>query len=817
MKKIILLFGMALLAVLGFAQQDSVVNGVLQFSPHTFMVLPQNPQNPTANDWVRCWYVTNTPSYSTQDASWQQGINHPNANNATHRIVTTTSESVMEERDCFSCYTLNGSSYLRNFKYPQFWNSDTVSGGQIRHENQYVQLFYPYYGSGDGNNAQGQKIEYRFKVSEDRDVLLLNFSYVMQSPGHSWTENPYVDIRVLNEQGQNLNIGYYPNDYKTNGNLHAGIASYNNVNWPYSRFFVEAPAGSSYPQTPPNFQTPSTLSSAGQYCTVGLQTCPAVQIHSCEPGYPNYSDDYYDVKSYPYTIVAFNLKNYIGQTVVLRVVTMGCGMSAHFAYARFTAKMVPGELLVKYCGGDTLKLDMPWGFDANKYRWYNGPDSATVVQNKEQYLFDPGDASTAGVLEGSTIYHPILRPNPASPYYRCETESYTAVPFVYEATVNYYDLQPSFTVEPTALTDHPACDYSVVLHNTSKIGIIKPAAGGGLDTVWQDLQAHPDQCTWNFGDGTPDVTGFAPTHTYDAPGIYNISLHITDFERICTSFDTVIPVIIDEEFKNPQETTDEATTCENNLPFYYKPEIFGRENSQTRWDINAVGTRTVNYSTALVPVKAWNGCDSIVKVEFEVKTPVVGIVMGDEDFCDSAHTTLRAVAADISDAVTYAWTFMDSIIGNAEILDVYADGAYLVNVVDTLTKCYASASYTIDPCVPNVFLPNCITPSKSISQGPAQNDYFYLDQFVLRFISDIKFMVYARNGEQVCYYEGKKNAAGEFIPAPPYGDLPPEMDSRMVLWDGKCNGRVVSGTYTYALWVMSGGQSYLYKGKITVL
>jgi hypothetical protein len=98
-----------------------------------------------------------------------------------------------------------------------------------------------------------------------------------------------------------------------------------------------------------------------------------------------------------------------------------------------------------------------------------------------------------------------------------------------------------------------------------------------------------------------------------------------------------------------------------------------------------------------------------------------------------------------------------------------------------------------------------------------QNDYFYLDQFVQRFISEVKFMVYASTGEQVYYYEGSKNVAGKFEPEPPFANLPAEMNGRLVLWDGMVKGRIIDGTYTYALWIVSGGQSYLYKGKLIVM
>lgn len=766
---------------------QEVVNGVLQGSPTSFMYLPTTaPTGGWNNSWVKpSAEVTGSYSSTFNYTEHMGAITNPN--DFTHRFIVRGADPG-DSPDNDPCYRgfVNSAFYNKPIM-AEAWNSDIFFGTYV---DTVIQMGMPGPNGQDPSGIYAQQIIYSFVPDEDNPVLLLSFAFNTEDAQHpdgiyhpGYEDNPGVEFAVLQHGTDNfLPLGNYDPDH------------------PYSQFWFRTPSssGTADPWNTPVVVPVSSLTKS--------DSCP------CQYGVDN-------VFTYPYTIVAYNLSAQARThtAVDFRVRVHACTSRYHWAYCYFTAKMVPAKLLVKYCGGDTLKLDIPWGFDANNYRWYNGPDSATVVQNKDQYWFDPGDATTTGIFDGSTVYHPLLRPNPARPYFRCETESYTGVPFTYEATVNYYDLQPSFTVESTALTDNPACDYSVVLHNTSKIGVIKPKEGGGLDTVWQDLQANPDQCTWNFGDDTLDVTGFAPTHTYTAPGTYYISLHITDFERVCTSLDTVIPVIIDEEFMKPQYAEDEVTTCENNLPYYYKPDIFGFDNAQTRWDWNAVGEREVNFSNAINPVKAWNGCDSIVKVDFDIMTPVVVIEQVGEDFCDSAKTTLKAVATNISDDVKYYWTFMDSIIGNAETLKAYADGTYEVKVVDTVTTCSASGSYKIDPCVPNVFLPNCITPSQTLNQGPAQNDYFYLDQFVLRFITDIKLGIYARNGEQVYYYEGKKNAAGEFLPVPPFGDLPAEMENRLVLWDGKCNGRIISGTYTYALWIVSGGQSYLYKGKLIVL
>lgn len=759
---------------------QEVVNGVLQGSPTSFMYLPTTaPAGGWNNSWVKpSAEVTESYSSTFNFTEHMGAITNPN--NFTHRFVVRGSDPTSSPQDDYCFRGRLGTNFYNKPVLAEAWDSDLHPGTfvdtviQMGMKGEYSYSSLP-------SGCLAQQIIYSFVPDTNNPVLLLNFAFVTEDGQHDYQSNPAVEFAVLQHGTENfVSIGNY------------------DATHPYSRFWYRTPSESSHsPEDPQN--TP--VNTAPEY-VASCSQCPVQNSGR-------------DVVTYPYTIVAYNLLDLARNhtAVDFRVRVNSCTSRFHWSYCYFTAKMIPAKLLVKYCGGDTLKLDMPWGFDeiTNDYVWYNGVD-----ENNASY-FDPTDIGDSRVLSGSTKYHPLLRPDPSKPYYRCEVHSRTGVPFTYEATVNYYDLQPAFSVEPRALTDHPNCDRSIVLHNTSTIGIIKPGAQGQLDTTWQELQTHPDQCTWDFGDGTPTVTGFEPAHTYDQPGIYDVSLHITDFERVCTSFDTVIQVVILDEYTEEQYAEDEVTTCENNLPYYYKPDIFGFDNAQTRWDWNAVGERTVNFSNAINPVKAWNGCDSIVKVDFDIMTPVVTIEQVGEDFCDSAQTTLKAVATNVSDDVVYYWTFMDSIIGNAETLRAYADGTYEVRVVDTLTSCSASGSYKIDPCVPNVFLPNCITPSQTLNQGPAQNDYFYLDQFVLRFITDIRVGIYARNGEQVYYYEGKKNAGGTFDPPTPFADLPSEMENRLVLWDGKCNGRIISGTYTYALWIVSGGQSYLYKGKLIVL
>lgn len=770
----------------GLVSAQQVVNGVLQGSPRSFMHLPTTaPAGGWDNSWVK-------PSYEGSGTgntfNWTNHMGADIGSNFSHRfVIRGTSDSTFSPTNDYCFRGQSGSNYYNKPVLAEAWNSDRYPGtfvdtviqmGKVGPNGQYP------------SGCFAQQIIYSFVPDTINPVLLLSFAFVTEDGQHSYTSNPAVEFSVLNHStNYSSNTSYLP------------LGNYDATH-PYSRFWYRTPSNASHsPEDPEN--TP--VNSAPEYIAVH-GNCPIQNS-----GRP--------VVTYPYTIVAYDLtqqaKNH--QAVDFRVRVNSCTSRYHWAYCYFTAKMIPAKLQVKYCGGDSLILNVPWGFDENQpasYQWYNGTDSAHADR-----WFDPDDPSTSGVLAGSNKYNPILQPDPAKPYYKCTVYSYTGIPFTYQATVDYYDLKPSFTVEPRALTTGKNCDLGVLVHNTSQIGIIRPDGNGGVDTTWEDLSLHPEQCTWDFGDGTDTVNGFEPEHVYAQPGTYTISLHIADFRRVCVSYDFEATVTVLPEYIEPHYTEDEVTTCEGKLPYFYKPELFGYDNVTTRWDLNAVGLRQVNYTNALPQfhIRSSNGCDSIVRVNFDVLTPAVTISQVG-DFCDSAQTTLVANTSNVQeDAVQYEWTFMDSVMSNTQEMLAISDGTYSVYIVDGSTECDASTSFKIDPCVPNIFLPNCITPTRTQNEGPVQNDYFYLDQFVLRFITEVKFMVYARDGEQVCYYEGRKDADGTFMPPTPYANLPEEMNSRLVLWDGKVNGRVLAGTYVYNLWIVSGGQTYLYKGKLTVM
>jgi len=99
---------------------------------------------------------------------------------------------------------------------------------------------------------------------------------------------------------------------------------------------------------------------------------------------------------------------------------------------------------------------------------------------------------------------------------------------------------------PTHIFEYPGV-YDIELTVTDTSGCIKSITQEELITVWEvpdadftldftiasiidpvisftNHSSHTDTCYWIFGDGTDTVYSVNPTHTYDAPGLYDVEL-----------------------------------------------------------------------------------------------------------------------------------------------------------------------------------------------------------------------------------------------------------------------------------------------------
>ncbi|MCR4736893.1 MAG: T9SS type A sorting domain-containing protein [Bacteroidales bacterium] len=436
-KRLTLVFLVAITAMSLSAQP--VVNGVMQGSPKTFMVDPATCNQ--ANGWARA-YNGSCPSQTsatTEGPSYTLGM----ASSWLSHLLMTNSSNTSSPTDNQACDNINPGFLLPI--YPLAWNcwEYPVSSG-LHYEDTVMRI-----GNTSGS-SRSAKMEYSFIPDTINPVLLVAYECVLQAPTHTRVQNPSVLIQV-SENNTNHNallpLGYYPDDYITNGNNNPNPSP--NPNWPYARYFYQA-EGSDGPSVRPAEMTPSAFYSW-------------FPTYECGAGYSK-------VVSTKYVILAFNLMEQARNhtPVKFKVLMRGCTLCGHYAYLYYTAKMVPGKITMDVSNHpDTVELSVPWGFNSNTYRWIHGLNKDTCVMMSSSMISNP--------------YRVKIPRNQLMPYYRCEMESETGVPFVYEVRPHISDITADFSAtqqDSAQMTVFQFNDLSQILEITpdfSAFGIYVPA------------------------------------------------------------------------------------------------------------------------------------------------------------------------------------------------------------------------------------------------------------------------------------------------------------------------------------------------------
>lgn len=217
----------------------------------------------------------------------------------------------------------------------------------------------------------------------------------------------------------------------------------------------------------------------GEYTVVSGGNIPGFQ--TC----PNSSGD---VRYKDWTTVGLDLSAYIGQTISIEFATGDCGLGAHFGYAYVDAYCSPLQISSTYCTGSFAAiLSAPIGFS---YLWNTGATTQSIN---------------------------VSNPN-AGLVYTCVLTSVTGCTVNIQTNLTLFDPVADFTITNTCYDD-------AIFENTTYLPF-----GTILDSF-----------LWNFGDGTTSTLE-NPTHTFTAPGTYNVTFTISNALG-CTST-TTYPVTV---------------------------------------------------------------------------------------------------------------------------------------------------------------------------------------------------------------------------------------------------------------------------------
>lgn len=211
----------------------------------------------------------------------------------------------------------------------------------------------------------------------------------------------------------------------------------------------------------------------------------------------------------------------------------------------------------------------------------------------------------------------------------------------------------------------------------------------------------------------------------------------------------------------------DTTICDYELPFFWNDLM-------------------LSFDTTLsVTLHDQFGADSVVTLNLTVIATDISISSQTTDFCET-NTAVLEVTTTMEN---YVWSYNNE---TSQHITVHSPGNY--SVTGTQGECSAQASYRIESCTYNIFLPNTITPGR----GDGLNDFFSIPEAYMPQIADQNFeiLIYNRWGELVFLSRNKH-----------------------FKWDGTVNGVIYRDiTYNYVIRYSNifGKQDFI-KGSLLVL
>lgn len=284
----------------------------------------------------------------------------------------------------------------------------------------------------------------------------------------------------------------------------------------------------------------------------------------------------------PWASVFVDLSNYGGRTLYLEFTTADCTRRGHFGYAYVDVYACGIGAEANYrCGPpDTVNLTAPDGFQ--NYKWYNN-DFTTLYGNTQRVVVTPAPLGGGNFKVVVTPYN-----NTDCPTCDCSDTLSVSVlaPVVTgellapprdtlcpgENTIllatggvryQWYKndlLQPGATADTILASAPGSYAVDIIDSNGCKIRAQRtiqlkeyppPIPDFTITPVCintpllfqnNSISQTPTEYDWDFGDGTPGVIGFQPSHSYAMPGQYNAKL-VAQSTRCLLLKDSIIKTV----------------------------------------------------------------------------------------------------------------------------------------------------------------------------------------------------------------------------------------------------------------------------------
>ncbi len=307
-----------------------------------------------------------------------------------------------------------------------------------------------------------------------------------------------------------------------------------------------------------------------------------------------------------------NLSAYIGQNVTIEFTAGDCSLTGHFGYAYVDASCNVDQLTASndiICVGDSSTLTAPPG--AASYLWSNGATTqSTVVYAGGNYtcLLTPFQGGGCDLLLDIDI---LENPTPIADF-----TSNTIVGCVGDA-IQFTDLS---TILPPGTIANYRWDFGN--------GIITPISNGAIVAV-------------------PNTAGTytAPSHTYLAPGVFDVQLYVESADG-CT--DSIVVAVTINDLPVVLAGVDQEV-CEG-----VAVTLNGAGALNYVWDNGVMDGVPFNQAPGLMMYTVTgtdaNGCQNTDQVDVLVN-PLPNVIAGpDQEVCEGVAVTLNG-----GGAVNYAW------------------------------------------------------------------------------------------------------------------------------------------------------------------
>ncbi len=516
----------------------------------------------------------------------------------------------------------------------------------------------------DLSGSEAEQLRYSFLVTPQTQMFIYRYAVVLEDPGHPVADQPRFEIKVFDQ----------------NGNVDTVCGVYSVVAALGVPGFVEV-------ANPPN------------------------------GGTIIYKD---------WTTVGIDLSSKMGSTITIEFSTGDCAQGAHFGYAYIDCMCYPFNVLADFCPGSfTATLTAPPGFAT--YAWSTG-ETTQSINIVNPILGDTFTVVMTSVTGCQVTLNSIIRESIVASAYNLNDSCFNNTLFLdssYVITgspINQWEWD--FGDGTTSTSQNPVHVYTAP--GTYNVSLIITNQGGCKDTVDQSVTVLPvpspgftsvpvcpgipmqftDTSTvappavvnswdWNFGDGTTNIALQNPTHIYNLPGTYQVTL-VAEDNNGCR--DTVVLPI--STTAAPVTGFTYTTTCATaTVQFTDTTIISGGAITSWTWDFGdgspVDNTQNPNHifpgpGTYTVTLKADVGsCSDIATQVITLQNLPTALFSTANECSQSAlqFTDLSSLAG--SSIVGWSWNFGD---GSAASLlqnpaHIYnATGTYAVTLIATASN-----------------------------------------------------------------------------------------------------------------------------------